>query len=152
MVPISRSDCAEAAAVVLTTDGHRGRIYDITGPEALSPDDLAGLYAALSGRPVRVLQLGDGALWSVLLGIGTPLPMAWGVTGFGRAVRRGYLDVVDPAFERLAGHRATSLREVLAAQRADLLAVGTGLRVRETGSLPVDRAVGTANSWLHGAS
>jgi NAD(P)H dehydrogenase (quinone) len=63
-------------------------------------------------------------LTSVLVGIGTPMPIAWGITAFGRAVREGYFDVLDPAFERLAGRPPVSLRDVLIGQRADLLAVG----------------------------
>jgi NAD(P)H dehydrogenase (quinone) len=124
IVPISRRDCAEAAAIALTTDGHTGKTYAITGPEALSPSDLAELYADLSGEPVKVLQLSDTMLTSVLVGIGTPMPVAWGFTAYGRAVRQGYFDVVDPAFERLTGRPPVALRDVLIAQRADLLAVG----------------------------
>jgi NAD(P)H dehydrogenase (quinone) len=124
IVPISRRDCAEAAAITLTTDGHAGKSYEITGPQALSPNDLAELYGDLSGRPVTVVQLGDTMLTSVLVGIGTPMPIARGMTAFGRAVRRGYFDVLDPAFERLTGRPPVALRDVLVAQRADLLAVG----------------------------
>jgi NAD(P)H dehydrogenase (quinone) len=123
IVPISRRDCAEAAAVTLTTEGHTGKTYEITGPQALSANDLAELYADLSGKPVNVLQLSDAMLTHVLVGIGTPMPMAWGLTAFGRAVRRGYFDIVDPAFERLTGHPPVTLRDVLIAHRADLLAV-----------------------------
>jgi NAD(P)H dehydrogenase (quinone) len=123
-VPISRRDCAEAAAVVLTTDGHVGRTYEITGTEGLSHGDLADLYSELSGKPVQVVRLGDSMLLSVLLGIGTPLQNAWNLVAFGRAVRYGYFDVIDPAFERLTGHAPAVLRDVLVAQRADLLAVG----------------------------
>jgi NAD(P)H dehydrogenase (quinone) len=122
IVPISRRDCAEAAAITLTTDGHTGKTYEITGPEALTPSDLAELYADLSGQPVKVLQLSDTMLISVLVGIGTPMPIAWSITAFGRAVRQGYFDVVDPAFERLTGRPPVALRDVLIAQRADLLA------------------------------
>jgi NAD(P)H dehydrogenase (quinone) len=124
IVPISRRDCAEAAAITLTTDGHTGKTYEITGPQALSPSDLAELYADLSGQPVKVVQLNDAMLTSVLVGIGTPMSSAWGLTAFGRAVRRGYFDVVDPAFERLTGRPPAALRDVLIGQRADLLAVG----------------------------
>jgi NAD(P)H dehydrogenase (quinone) len=124
IVPIARGDCAEAAAVVLTTDGHVGKTYEITGSQGLTPNDLVELYGDLSGQPVKVLQLSDAALTQVLLGIGTPMPMAWGVTAFGRAVRHGYFDVVDPAFERLTGRPPVALRDVLMAHRADLLAVG----------------------------
>jgi NAD(P)H dehydrogenase (quinone) len=121
---VSRRDCAAAAAVVLTTDGHDGRTYDITGPEALSPADLAGLYADLSGQAVKVVDLSDLMLTWVLVGIGTPMRTAWDIAAFGRAVRRGYFDVVDPAFERLTGRAPVALRDVLVAHRADLLAVG----------------------------
>ena len=126
IVTVSRRDCAEAAAVTLTTDGHAGRTYDITGPEALTARDLAELYAELSGQPVKLLQLNDAMLTWVLVAIGTPGPTAWGIMAYGRAVRQGYFDVVDPAFERLTGRRPASLREVLVALRADLL--GTGMR------------------------
>jgi NAD(P)H dehydrogenase (quinone) len=121
IVPVSRRDCAEAAAVTLTTDGHTGKTYDITGPQALSPSDLAGIYADLSGQPVKVLQLTDTLLIWVLVGIGTPMPIAWSIAAFGRSVRQGYLGVVDPAFERLTGRPPVALPDVLLAHRADLL-------------------------------
>src|SRR5215213_7393626 len=38
---VSREDCAAAAAAVLTTGGHGGRAYDITGPRPLGQDDVA---------------------------------------------------------------------------------------------------------------
>jgi NAD(P)H dehydrogenase (quinone) len=122
IVPVSRRDCAEAAAVTLTTDGHTGETYEIAGPEALSPGDLADLYGELSGQPVKDLQLSDTMLMWVLVGIGTPMPIAWDITAFGRAVRQGYFEVVDPAFERLTGRPPVALRDVLIAQRIDLLA------------------------------
>lgn len=124
IVPISRRDCAEAAAVVLTTDGHAGKTYDITGPAAMTPGELAELYAELSGKPVKLVQLNDAMLTSVLVGIGTPIKDAWELTAFGKAVRQGYFDVVDPTFERLAGHPPVALRDVLIGLRADLLSVG----------------------------
>jgi NAD(P)H dehydrogenase (quinone) len=123
IVPVSRRDCAEAAAIVLTTDGHIGKTYEITGAEALSARDLAELYADLSGRRVKVVQLSDAMLTEVLAGIGTPITMVVGITAYGRAVRLGFFDVVDPTLERLTGHRPMSLRDVLIAHRADLLAV-----------------------------
>jgi NAD(P)H dehydrogenase (quinone) len=124
IVPTSRRDCAEAAAVTLTTDGHNRKTYQITGPQALTQRDLAELYSDLSGQPVNLVQLGDAMLNCVLVGIGTPVSIAWGITAWGRAVRQGFFDVVDPAFERLTGRPPATLRDVLVAHRADLLAVG----------------------------
>jgi len=124
VAPVARRDCAEAAAVTLTTDGHTGQTYDITGPQALSPSDLAELYADVSGRPVEVVHLSDQVLTWTLVGLGTPWPAARSLTVFGRAVREGYFDVVDAAFERLTGRPPMTLRDVLIAMRGDLLAVG----------------------------
>jgi NAD(P)H dehydrogenase (quinone) len=123
LVTVSRRDCAEAAAVVLTSDGHAWRTYDITGPEGLTAAELAELYSDLSGKQVKVVQMGDAMLTWVLTGIGTPMPIAWGITQYGRAVRLGFFDAIDPAFERLTGRKPATLREVLVSQRADLLAV-----------------------------
>jgi NAD(P)H dehydrogenase (quinone) len=130
MAPVSRRDCAEAAAVALTTDGHLGRTYEITGPQALSAGELAELYGEVGGRPVDVVHLGDTMLNWTLLAIGTPAPIALAITAFGRAVRRGYFDGVDPAFQTLTGHPPRELRDVLLAQRANLLGSGgpTGRR------------------------
>jgi NAD(P)H dehydrogenase (quinone) len=124
IVPISRRDCAEAAAVTLTTEGHTGQTYEITGSQALSATDLAELYGDVSGQSVKVVRLSDTMLTWVLVQIGTPWPDALHITAFGRAIRRGYFDVVDPAFERLTGHPPETVRDVLIARRADLLAVG----------------------------
>jgi NAD(P)H dehydrogenase (quinone) len=123
IVPVARQDCAEAVAVTLTTDGHVGQTYDITGPQALSTSDLAALYADVSGRPVDLVQLSDWAFMSILVSIGTPWPSARSIAAFGRAIRQGYFDVVDPTFERLTGHPPVPLRDVLVAHHANLLGV-----------------------------
>lgn len=121
IVPVSRRDCAEAAATVLTTDGHEKAIYDITGPEGLASADLAELFAELSGRTIRVVELGDRTLSWMLTRFGTPKPVAQAIMNFGRSIREGYYDVVDPAFEQLCGRSPLTLREVLIPHRSELL-------------------------------
>jgi NAD(P)H dehydrogenase (quinone) len=122
IVPVSRRDCADAAATVLTTDGHEARTYEITGPQALSQRDLAGVFAEVSGRSVKVVQIGDRMLVWGLVRYGAARPVARAVAAFGRALREGYFDVIDPAFESLTGRPPLSLREVLIPHRGDLLA------------------------------
>jgi NAD(P)H dehydrogenase (quinone) len=139
IAPVSRRDCAEAAAITLTTNDHTCKTYQITGPEALSKSELAELYAELTGRPVKIVHLSDMMLTAVLIGIGTPVPIAWRITAFGRAVRYGYFDVVDSAFERLAGRPPVRLRDVLIAQRADLLSVA---RAQSGSSEVTESAIG----------
>jgi uncharacterized protein YbjT (DUF2867 family) len=46
-------DVAEAAAIVLTTDGHLGQTYPLAGPDALTGELTAATWSGLLGVPVR---------------------------------------------------------------------------------------------------
>lgn len=118
---ISREDCAAAAAAVLTSDGHDGKEYDITGPEALGDRDVAALYAELGGRPVEPVFL-DDEHWVATMVEHAGMPEAGARTyaTFGEAARRGYLAVVSSAVEDLTGRQPRLVREVLEANRAEL--------------------------------
>jgi NAD(P)H dehydrogenase (quinone) len=122
VAPISRSDCAAAAAVALTTDGHEGHTYEITGPEALTQADIAGLLSEISGRPVQVIHTGDRRLLWGLTRLGTPKPVARAIVDLGIATREGYFDVVDSAFQALTGRPPRRLRELLFENRGELTA------------------------------
>jgi NAD(P)H dehydrogenase (quinone) len=120
IAPISRSDCAAAAAVVLTTDGHEGKTYELTGPEALTQTDIANLLTEVSGRPVQVIETRDRKLLWGLTRLGTPKPVARAIVQLGAATREGYFDVVDRAFEMLVGRPPRALREILVDHRGEL--------------------------------
>jgi uncharacterized protein YbjT (DUF2867 family) len=47
-------DIAEAAAIVLTEDGHLGATYELCGPEILTPVDMAKIISQQLGAEVRV--------------------------------------------------------------------------------------------------
>jgi uncharacterized protein YbjT (DUF2867 family) len=46
-------DIAECAANALMKPGHEGRVYPINGPDALTGEDVAGIYSRHLGREVR---------------------------------------------------------------------------------------------------
>src|SRR6201994_480896 len=121
VAPISRSDCAAAAVAVLTTDGHDGKTYEITGAEALTQADIARALTDVTGKAVKVVPTGDRRLMWGLARLGTPKPTARAIVNLGIATREGYFDVVDPAFEQLTGRHARSLRDVLIAHREELM-------------------------------
>jgi uncharacterized protein YbjT (DUF2867 family) len=50
-------DIADVAVAALTGSGHEGRIYEITGPEALSCHDVAAMLTAVLGKPVRYVDV-----------------------------------------------------------------------------------------------
>jgi NAD(P)H dehydrogenase (quinone) len=115
---VARADCAAAAAAVLTTDGHDGKEYDITGPEALGAQDVAALYAELSGRPVEAVLVDDDAYAAGLVEhAGMPEPVARAYTTFGTGTRRWYSAALSTTVAELTGRPPTSVRDVLAANR-----------------------------------
>jgi uncharacterized protein YbjT (DUF2867 family) len=57
-LPIAMDDVAAVAAVVLTQQGHEGKAYTITGPEALTRLDLLTRLSEALGRPLEFVQVG----------------------------------------------------------------------------------------------
>jgi NAD(P)H dehydrogenase (quinone) len=115
---VARADCAAVAAAVLTTDGHDGKEYDITGPSALSARDVAVLYTVVGGRPVEAVLVDDDAYTAALVEhAGMPEPLARGYTTFGIGARRGYSAAVSTTVADLTGREPVHARDVLAANR-----------------------------------
>jgi NAD(P)H dehydrogenase (quinone) len=123
---VSREDCAAAAAAVLTTDGHEGEAYDVTGPEPLGQGDVAALLGRLSGRAVEAVAVDDEAFVEGLTASGLPEPAAREIASYGRAIREGHIDQISDAVENLTGRPPRSLREVFEAHREELLREGSG--------------------------
>src|SRR6202167_5648100 len=46
-------DIAEATAIVLTSDGHAGKTYNLNGPEVLSGSTAASIWSKLLGKEIR---------------------------------------------------------------------------------------------------
>src|SRR5690606_17954000 len=57
---VTREDCAAAAAAVLATPGHENRVYDITGPAAIGPREIALAVREVTGIPIEIVE-GDAA-------------------------------------------------------------------------------------------
>jgi NAD(P)H dehydrogenase (quinone) len=104
---VAREDCAAVAAAVLAQDGHEGRAYDITGPEAVGAAGLAELAGA------EVVQVDDETLIAGMVAAGVPESGARVLASFHRAGREGYLGSVSSAVQALTGSPPRSLREVI---------------------------------------
>lgn len=118
---VALGDVAEAAALVLTTEGHAGRNYELTGPESLDLFQVAEAFAGALGRPVAYQDMMEQELKGVLLQV---LPMSEEALEINvlchlRCWRDGKADLVTDTFERLTGKKPTSLEQWIR-QRADL--------------------------------
>jgi uncharacterized protein YbjT (DUF2867 family) len=100
-------DIADCAVSVLTSEDHEGRSYDLTGPEAISFHDMAGVLSQELGHGVSYIPVPTAAAKVFLLSLGFP---EWTADGFGELMA-GFAsnwaaDKTTKNVEMLAGHPA----------------------------------------------
>ena len=72
MAIIDTRDIGDVAVAVLTSAGHEGKTYELTGPEALTYSEAAEKIGAATGRAVRYIDVPAAAYEQVLMSIGVP--------------------------------------------------------------------------------
>ena len=113
---VSRRDVAEVAATVLRSPGtHAGASYDLTGPEALTLEEVARILTEVTGEAHRYVDETMEEARASRAGYGAPdwLVDAWISTY--TAIRDGELEVVSDDVSRLLGRPATTFAQAIAA-------------------------------------
>ena len=118
---ITREDCARAAAAALSASFEGRRMLDITGPEAVSQEDVAALASQLSGKDIRYAPVDVDTLVGYMTGAGMPRPVAEAYATFDVAIAQGEFAAVSSAVEDLTGRKPQSIAEFLIAHRDALL-------------------------------
>lgn len=126
--PVAREDCAEVAALVLTTPGHDGRIYDITGPDLINHQDLAKLLTDVTGRRVRAIEADDATFMGREIRAGVPEALVKIDASFGLAMRANALNIRSDTLQILLGHPPKSVRDLLVENKTRLLSATPQLR------------------------
>jgi len=114
--PASHVDARDIAAVIASiltdpTDRHAGQIHLVTGPAALSFDEVAATFSRILRRPVRYQPLSDGQLKTGLLAAGQSGWQATALVELNTYARQGHASVVTDTVERTTGRRATTLEQ-----------------------------------------
>ncbi len=123
---VTREDCAHVAAAALSNFGVVGRTtLDVTGPEALTGDQLAGILSDVSGRTVTRYCVPLETLVFSLVDEGVPEAIAKTIASFDIGARRGDLASTSDAVAALSGRAPQSVRAFLADHRDALTQLGT---------------------------
>jgi uncharacterized protein YbjT (DUF2867 family) len=72
LVPVDVVDIATAAFVLLTTTGHEGKIYALSGPEALNMEEVAEQISRAIGTTVQYVGISREERRKALSGAGVP--------------------------------------------------------------------------------
>ena len=111
-------DVAAVAATLLSEPGHENQIFDVTGPEALSYDDVATKVSQALGRTITFVDTLDEAVKGALLGFGMDEWLVGALVDLYQDYRRsgtdGYAAQVTDTVERVTGQPAHSLDQLLA--------------------------------------
>ena len=100
----ARRDFAEAAAVVLTSDGHAGKTYELAGDEAFTLSELAAEISRQSGRDIPYQDLPESEYATALRRSGMPEAVATMLAGAHVAVAKGALFNDERQLSALIGH------------------------------------------------
>ncbi|MCM6774764.1 SDR family oxidoreductase [Nocardia sp. CDC159] len=112
----SRADYAEAAAVVLTTDGHAGQVYELGGDERFTYAELAQRISEAAGKPVRYRDVAEADYSAALQQAGLPADYANVLADSdAKGVALGFLDVTGGELRKLIGRASTPAVEVFRA-------------------------------------
>lgn len=116
----ARADYAEAAAVVLTSPDHTGKVYELAGDETYSLNDLAAELSQQLDREIPYRNLPEQEYVEVLSSVGVPEGFAKVIAGWDVGVSKGDLFDDKKSLSALIGRPTTPLKDVVTKSLADI--------------------------------
>lgn len=109
-----RMDFAEAAAIVLTSEGYAGKVYELAGDQYYTLKDLAAEISKQTGKELPYQNLPESEYARILKSIGLPETFALAIAGWD--VSASHDDLFDNSgqLSALLGRSTTPLSKVVA--------------------------------------
>ena len=111
----ARRDYAEAAAVVATTDGHAGKVYELAGSPSLTYQEIADAAGQVIGSGVTYVDQSVEEYRATLESFGLPTEAAAAFAGMETAIENGALYSESTDLQDLIGRPSTSAADALSA-------------------------------------
>lgn len=109
----SRADFAGAIGAVVTTDGHVGRTYELSGDVAWTYDELAAALSTVLDRDVTYQPLTPDEHQQLLIDAGLPEPVAGFMVAVDQGLAAGAMSYQNGDLARLLGRPTTPLIDTL---------------------------------------
>lgn len=107
----TRADYAAAAARVISTEGHAGKVYELAGDSAWTLSELAAELSKQSGKPVVYQNLSEADFAGALKGVGLPDVFANLLADSDIGASKGGLFDDSHTLSKLIGRPTTPLAE-----------------------------------------
>lgn len=112
----TRADLAEALAVVITTDGHDGATYSLSGDVEFSYNDIAAAMSVVLGRRVDYRPVDSPTLLGLLQDAGLAAEARGFLVGLDETIAAGAFARTGDDLRRLLGRPTTGLIEGMRAK------------------------------------
>jgi NAD(P)H dehydrogenase (quinone) len=109
----ARADFAEAAAVVLLDEKHKGNVYELAGDESYTLQDLAAEVSKQSGKSVPYKDLPEAEYAKALTQFGLPEGLAAAIAGWDVSASKGDLFDDGKQLSGLIGRPTTPMAETV---------------------------------------
>lgn len=111
--PTDPVDIGAVAVETLTTPGHEGKVYEITGPEYLSYAVMAQKIGVAIGAPVKLVDISGSVARDGMVAAGVPAPQADGLVRYFGGVKAGKVYPPTATFADLLGRLPRSFDDWL---------------------------------------
>lgn len=108
-----RSDMAEAAANILTSEGHENKEYLISNTETVTFQDIAKFIGEASGKEIGYISPAPEAFVEVLKQAGLPAEVIGVTAGFAEAFKQGEFSSTETDLDTLLGRKPGSVKDFL---------------------------------------
>ena len=114
---IDARDIADVAAEALTGEGHAGKGYGLTGPEALTGEDIAALLSEVTGRSITSAPLAPEDAKAAMVAGGMQDEVAAAMVELASIAPKGYLAGIETTVSDVLGRPARRFRDFVVENR-----------------------------------
>ncbi|WP_025027059.1 SDR family oxidoreductase [Caldalkalibacillus mannanilyticus] len=107
-----QQDYAEAAAAILSGNGHENTIYELSG-KPLTQEEFVSILGNVLGKEVPIQQVDDASYTNIMKAAGVQdfiIPL---LVNIQNSIRIGSLDIESNDFEKILGRPATPIKDAL---------------------------------------
>jgi uncharacterized protein YbjT (DUF2867 family) len=104
-------DIVDVAFAVLTGNGHEGKSYILTGPAAISLNEVAGTLSKVLGKDVKYVSVPGEASLKSMVDMGVPEWIARGYVELSEGFAENFANSVTKNVSALTGHPARSFEQ-----------------------------------------
>lgn len=108
---IDTRDIASVAVEVLLSGEHQGKVYELTGPEALSHQEIAEVLGEATGKQIDFVDVPEETVRQAMLAHHTPVPIADAILELYATYKAGKSANVTDTVQEVTGRPPHSFRQ-----------------------------------------